>query len=43
MIDKQKTTPAHPQCNSQAEVVNNSIKKYLAVMTENSLEWEDLI
>ena len=43
MIDKQKTTPAHPQCNAQAEVVNKSIKKYLAVMTENSLEWEDLI
>jgi hypothetical protein len=43
MVDKQKTTPAHPQCNSQAEVVNKSIKKYLAVMTENSLEWEDLI
>ena len=43
MIDKQKTTPAHPQCNAQAEVVNKSIKKYLAVMTENSLEWEELI
>jgi hypothetical protein len=42
-VDKLKTTPAHPQCNAQAEVVNKTIKKYLAAMTENSLEWEDLI
>jgi len=42
-VDKQKTTPAHPQCNAQAEVVNKTIKKYLAAMTQNSLEWEDLI
>ncbi|MGI9161332.1 MAG: RNase H-like domain-containing protein [Mycobacterium sp.] len=42
-IEKGKTTPAHPQCNAQAEVVNKTIKKYLAAMTENSLEWEDLL
>ena len=42
-IEKGKTTPAHPQCNAQAEVVNKTIKKYLTTMTEDSLEWEDLL
>jgi len=42
-IDKNKTTPAHPQCNAQAEVVNKSIKKYLATMTEKSTQWKHLI
>ena len=42
-IEKKKTTPAHPQCNAQAEVVNKTIRKYLAAMTDNSLEWEHLI
>jgi len=42
-ISKNKTTPAHPQCNAQAEIVNKTIKKYLATMTDNSLKWKHLI
>jgi predicted aspartyl protease len=42
-IAKNKTTPAHPQCNAQVEVVNKTIKKYLATMTENALDWKPLI
>jgi len=42
-IAKNKITPAHPQCNAQVEIVNKSIKKYLATMTENALDWKPLI
>ena len=42
-IAKNKTTPAHPQCNAQVEIVNKSIKKYLATMTDNALDWIPLI
>jgi hypothetical protein len=42
-IAKNKTTPAHPQCNAQVEVVNKTIKKYLTTMTENSLDWKPLV
>ena len=42
-IAKNKTTPAHPQCNAQVEIVNKTIKKYLATMTDNALDWEPLI
>ena len=42
-IAKNKTTPAHPQCNAQVEIVNKSIKKYLATMTEDALDWKPLI
>jgi len=35
------TTPYHPQCNSQAEVVNKTIAKYLASFVDNTtLDWE---
>ena len=35
------TSPTHPQCNSQAEVVNKTIAKYLAAfVNENTLDWE---
>jgi hypothetical protein len=35
------TTPHHPQCNSQAEVVNKMIAKYLATFCDDStLDWE---
>jgi hypothetical protein len=35
------TLPHHPQCNSQAEVANKTIAKYLASFCDNStLDWE---
>jgi len=42
-IEKSKMTPAHPQCNAQAEVVNKSIKKYWMAMTEKSSQRKHLI
>lgn len=37
------TSPAHPQCNSQAEVANKHFQKYLARMCEgDTLHWEHL-
>ena len=36
-----KTTAYHPQCNSQAEVANKTIAKYLAYFVdETALDWE---
>jgi hypothetical protein len=35
------TTASHPQCNSQAEVANKTIAKYLAsFVNESTLDWE---
>ncbi len=35
------TTPHHPQCNSQAQVANKTIAKYLASFCDDStLDWE---
>ena len=35
------TTPAHPQCNAQAEVANKTIAKYLSSVVDSStLDWE---
>jgi hypothetical protein len=35
------TSPRHPQTNSQAEVINKTIAKYLAAFVdESTLEWE---
>jgi len=39
-----KTTAYHPQCNSQAEVANKTIAKYLASFVDDStLNWEDYL
>ena len=39
-----KTTAYHPQCNSQAEVANKTIAKYLASFVDDStLDWEDYV
>ena len=36
-----KTTAYHPQCNSQAQVANKTIAKYLAsLVDETTLDWE---
>ena len=35
------TSPYHPQCNSQAEIVNKTIAKYLAsFVDETTMDWE---
>ena len=39
-----KTSPHHPQCNSQAEVFNKTIRKYLtSFVDENTLDWEQYL
>jgi hypothetical protein len=39
-----RTSPAHPQCNSQVEVFNKTVKKYLAsFVDETALNWETFI
>jgi hypothetical protein len=36
-----RTSPYHPACNSQAEVANKTIAKYLSSMvSDNTLDWE---
>jgi len=40
-IDHLTTSPYHPQCNSQAEVVNKTIAKYLSsFVDQTTLDWE---
>ena len=40
-IEHLKTSPYHPQCNSQAEVVNKTIAKYLSSFVDDTtLDWE---
>jgi len=43
-ISHSVTTPAHPQCNAQAEVANKHFQKYLSRMCDNNtLVWEHLL
>ena len=43
-IKHTKTSPAHPQCNSQVEVFNKTLAKYLASFVDSStLDWEQYI
>jgi hypothetical protein len=40
-IKHSMTTPGHPQCNAQTEVVNKTMAKYLASFVDGStLDWE---
>ena len=40
-IEHFTTSPYHPQCNSQAEVVNKTIAKYLSAFVDSTtLDWE---
>jgi hypothetical protein len=40
-IEHLTTSPYHPQCNSQAEIVNKTIAKYLSsFVDETTLDWE---
>jgi hypothetical protein len=39
-----KTSPGHPQCNSQVKVFNKTVKKYLAsFVDETALNWETFL
>jgi hypothetical protein len=43
-IKHTKTSPAHPQCNSQVEVFNKTVAKYLSsFVNETTLDWEQYI
>jgi Integrase core domain len=43
-ITHTKTSPAHPQCNSQVEVFNKTVKKYLASLVDDTaLNWETFL
>jgi hypothetical protein len=43
-IQHSKTSPYHPQCNSQVEVFNKTVKKYLAsYVDETTLNWQDFL
>jgi hypothetical protein len=41
-IPKQHLTTYHPQCNTQVEVFNKTVKKYLAsYVDETTLNWDE--
>ena len=43
-IKATNTAPAHPQCNSQAEVFNKTLAKYMKnVVDETTLDWEQYL
>ncbi len=43
-VQHTKTTPYHPQCNSQVEVFNKTVKKYLAsYVDETTLNWDEFL
>jgi len=43
-VSHTRTLPAHPQCNSQVEVFNKMVKKYLASLVDDTaLNWETFL
>ncbi len=43
-VQHTKTTHNHPQCNSQVEVFNKMVKKYLALyVDETTLNWDEFL
>jgi len=43
-VQHTKTTPYHPQCNSQVKVFNKTVKKYLAsYVDETTVNWDEFL
>jgi hypothetical protein len=43
-VQHTKTSPTHPQCNSQVEVFNKTVKKFLQSFIDNTtLHWETFL
>jgi len=42
-IPKQQTSGYHPQSNSQCEIVNRHVIKYLSTMVDDVLNWEEML
>jgi len=43
-VSHTRTSPAHPQCNSQVEVFNKTVKKYFASFVDDTaLNWETFL
>jgi hypothetical protein len=43
-VSHTKTSPAHPQCNSQVEVFNKTVKKFLqSFVDDTTLNWETFL
>jgi hypothetical protein len=43
-VEHTKSTLAHPQCNTQVEVFNKTVKKYLASFVDDTtLDWENFL
>jgi hypothetical protein len=43
-VEHTKTTLAHPQCNTQVEVFNKTVKNYLASFVDDTtLDWENFL
>jgi hypothetical protein len=43
-VEHTKTTPAHPQCNTQVEVFKKTVKKHLALFVDDTmLDWENFL
>ncbi len=43
-VSHTKTSPAHPQCNSQVDVFNKTVKKFLqSFVDDTALNWETFL
>jgi hypothetical protein len=42
-IRQNKTLPAHPQCNTQVELFNKMVKKFLQTFVDTTRNWETFL